>query len=51
MNTEKELLYKELTVEIIKSAYNVHNILGCGLRIPGLRVGLMINFAKPKIEI
>ena len=31
MNTEKEFLYKELTGEVIDSAYNVHNTLGCGL--------------------
>lgn len=31
MNTEKEFLYKELTGEIIESACNVHNTLGCGL--------------------
>lgn len=31
MNTEKEFLYKELTGEIIDSACNVHNTLGCGL--------------------
>ena len=31
MNTEKEFLYKELTGEIIESAFNVHNTLGCGL--------------------
>lgn len=31
MDTEKEFLYKELTGEIIKAAYNVHNTLGCGL--------------------
>ncbi len=28
---EKQFLYKELTAEIIKSAFNVHNTLGCGL--------------------
>ncbi len=31
MDTEKEFLYKELTGEIIDSAYKVHNTLGCGL--------------------
>ncbi len=31
MNTEKKFLYKELTGEIIESACNVHNALGCGL--------------------
>jgi GxxExxY protein len=31
MNTGKELLYKELTGEIIDSACTVHNTLGCGL--------------------
>jgi GxxExxY protein len=31
MDTEKEFLYKELTGEIIDSAHNVHNTLGCGL--------------------
>ena len=31
MNTDKELLFRELTGEIIKSAYQVHNTLGCGL--------------------
>ena len=31
MKIEKELLYKELTGEIIDSAYSVHNTLGCGL--------------------
>ena len=31
MNTENEFLYKESTGEIIESAYNVHNVLGCGL--------------------
>ncbi|MEW6556989.1 MAG: GxxExxY protein [Elusimicrobiota bacterium] len=120
MNTEKEFLYKEITGEIIESACNVHNTLGCGLlekvyenslvwdlelkkrkistqkefkviyrwkevgvyyadlvvddkvivevksvekidkvhraqllnylRISGLRVGLIINFARPKLE-
>lgn len=120
METEKELLYRDLTKEIIDSVYKVHNALGCGLlekiyansivwdlelkkkkvipqqefkvlyrdkqvgiyysdlvvedkviveaksvekiddihraqllnylRISGLRVGLLINFAKPKLE-
>jgi GxxExxY protein len=113
MNTVKELLYRELTGEIIDSACTVHNTLGCGLlekvyenslvwelelrgkkvtpqkefkviykkkeigvyyadlievksvdeisdthraqllnylRISGLRVGLLINFAKPKLK-
>ena len=123
VNTDKhreEFLYKELTGEIIESAFNVHNTLGCGLlekvyenslawelelrgrkvstqkefrviyrdkevgiyyadlvvedkvivevksaqeiddvhraqllnylRISGLRVGLIINFARPKLE-
>ena len=27
----KEFLYKELTGEIVESAFNVHNTLGCGL--------------------
>ncbi len=31
MNTEKEFLHKEITAEIIDSAFNVHNTLGCGL--------------------
>ena len=34
VNTDKhreEFLYKELTGEIIESAFNVHNTLGCGL--------------------
>jgi GxxExxY protein len=31
MTVEKELLYRELTKEIIDSAYKVHNALGCGL--------------------
>jgi len=120
MTGEKDLLHKEITKEIIDSAYKVHNALGCGLlekvygnalvwdlmlkekkvsaqqefkvryrdkevgiyyadlvvedkvivevksveafddihraqllnylRISGLRVGLLINFAKPKLE-
>ena len=120
MNTERELIHKELTGEIIDSACTVHNTLGCGLlekvyenslawefelrgkkvtsqkeykvvykkkevgvyyadlivedkvvvevksvdeisdthraqllnylRISGLRVGLLINFAKPKLK-
>jgi len=120
MTTEKELLYRELTKEIIDSAFKVHNALGCGLlekvygnalvwdlqlkekrvvpqqefrvqyrdkevglyyadlvvedkvilevksvekiddvhraqimnylRISGLRVGLLVNFARPKLE-
>lgn len=120
MDTEKQFLYKELTGEIIESAFSVHNTLGCGLlekvyenslawelelrgrkislqkefrvvyrkkevgiyyadlvvedkvivevkaveniddihraqllnylRISGLRVGLIINFAKPKLQ-
>jgi len=31
MKVERELLHKELTGEIIDSAYIVHNTLGCGL--------------------
>ena len=31
MNTEKELLHRELTKEIIDSLNKVHNALGCGL--------------------
>ncbi len=31
MTAEKELLHRELTKEIIDSAYKVHNALGCGL--------------------
>ena len=31
MAPEKELLHRELTKEIIDSAYKVHNSLGCGL--------------------
>jgi len=120
MTDEKELLHRELTKEIIDSAYKVHNALGCGLlekvygnalvwdlqlkkkcvvpqqefkvlyngkevgiyyadlviegkvilevksveklddvhraqllnylRISGLRVGLLVNFARPKLE-
>jgi GxxExxY protein len=120
MIAEKELLHRDLTKEIIDSAYKVHNALGCGLlekvygnalvwdlqlkkkgvvpqqefrvvyrdkevgtyyadlvveskvilevksvekiedvhraqllnylRISGLRVGLLINFARPKLE-
>jgi GxxExxY protein len=120
MQPEKEFLYKDLTKEIMDSAFRVHNALGCGLlekvyenalvwdlelkkqkvvpqqefkvlyrekevgkyyadlvigdsviievksvekiedvhraqilnylRISGIRVGLLINFAKPKLE-
>jgi len=120
MIVEKELLHRELTKEVIDSAFKVHNALGCGLlekvygnalvwdlilkkrnvvpqqefkvvyrdkevgiyyadlvfenkvvvevksvekiddihraqllnylRISGLRVGLLINFARPKLE-
>ena len=31
MNAEKKLIYRDLTGEIIESAYTVHNTLGCGL--------------------
>ena len=31
MNVERELLHRDLTGEIIDSAYKVHNALGCGL--------------------
>ncbi len=31
MTSEKDLLYRDLTKEIIDSAYKVHNCLGCGL--------------------
>jgi GxxExxY protein len=31
MTAEKELLHRELTKEIIDSAFKVHNALGCGL--------------------
>ncbi len=31
MNTEKELIHKELTSEIIEASFNVHNAVGCGL--------------------
>ena len=31
MTTSTELLHRELTKEIIDSAFNVHNALGCGL--------------------
>lgn len=31
MNTEKDFIYKELTSEIIKASFNVHNAIGCGL--------------------
>jgi len=112
MNLEKEFLYKDLTKDIIDSAFKVHNALGCGLlekvysnalawdlvikkqkvssqqeykvvyrekevglyyadlivndkvivdvvhraqllnylRISRIRVGLLINFARPKVE-
>jgi GxxExxY protein len=30
-NSEKEFLHKELTGDVINSAFAVHNILGCGL--------------------
>jgi len=29
--TEKEFLHKELTGDIINSAFAVHSVLGCGL--------------------
>lgn len=31
MTAEKELVHRELTKEIIDSAFKVHNALGCGL--------------------
>ncbi len=31
MRSEKEFLYKDLTREIMDSAFKVHNALGCGL--------------------
>ncbi|MEJ2744814.1 MAG: GxxExxY protein [bacterium] len=31
MQSSKGLLYKDLTGEIIAAAFNVHNVLGCGL--------------------
>jgi GxxExxY protein len=31
MTAEAELLHRELTKDIIDSAYKVHNALGCGL--------------------
>jgi GxxExxY protein len=31
VNTDKEFIYKDLTGEIIESACEVHNTLGCGL--------------------
>jgi len=31
MDAEKEFLYKDLTKEILDSAFKVHNALGCGL--------------------
>ena len=48
MNTVKELLYRDLTGEIIEAAYQVHTLNY--LRISGVKVGLIINFARPKLE-
>lgn len=31
MRAEKEFLYKELTSDILESAFRVHNAVGCGL--------------------
>ena len=31
MNTEKEFFHKDLTKDVLDSAFKVHNALGCGL--------------------
>ena len=66
MNTDKRgWLLNEITERIIGCAYTVSNVLGCGffendihvvqclnyLKGSGLKVCLLINFGKPKVEI
>lgn len=50
MTVEKELLHRELTKEIIDSAYKVHNALGCGLleKVYGNALTWDLNLKKKK---
>jgi GxxExxY protein len=51
MTPKKELLYRELTKEIIDSADKVHNALGCGLleKVYGNALTWDLNLKKKKV--
>lgn len=53
MNAEKEFLYKELTGDILQSAYSVHNAVGCGLleKIYKNSVAWELELKKKKVEV
>ena len=51
MTAGKELLHKELTKEIIDSAFKVHNALGCGLfeKVYGNALAWDLSLKKKKV--
>lgn len=60
MVVNKDYLYSDITDKIIKSAIKVHKTLGPGLveklyqralKIELTNIGLLLNFAKMKLEI
>lgn len=50
--TAEKLLHRELTKEIIDSAFRVHNVLGCGLleKVYGNALVLDLELKKKKVE-
>jgi hypothetical protein len=44
------LLHEEITKEIIGAAFEVHRILLNELKATGIKVGLLINFGRTKVE-
>jgi GxxExxY protein len=51
MTGEAELLHRELTKEIIDSAYKVHNALGCGLHEKVYGNALVWDIELKKIKV
>ncbi len=51
MQSDKELLHRELTKDIIDSAYKVHNSLGCGLleKVYGNALAWDMDLKKRKV--
>ena len=44
------LEHEEITEKIIGAAFEVYKMLINELKAPGIRVGLLINFGKEKVE-
>lgn len=51
MSPEKEFLYKDLTKDIIDSAFKIHNALGCGLleKVYGNALAWDLELKKKKV--